>query len=258
MFRVLENIKVAEKHYMLSLEAAEVAAVASPGQFLHLRCPECPEPLLRRPISIHRCDREKGSVKLFFRVLGRGTALLARKRAGELVDVMGPLGRGFSLPDRGEKVLLIAGGMGVAPLFSLAREVKLSSDVEVTLYLGAPGAEQLFCLDEIAALGIRLLTATDDGSAGFKGTVLGLLRREAHSYSPDRVYACGPPAMLKGLAEYLRQNNINGQFSLEERMACGVGACLSCACKTKTPGGEIVNSHVCTDGPVFNVQDIVW
>lgn len=257
---VVRHEEVAAGHRLLCLEAPEIASLAVPGQFLHVRCSDGLDPILRRPLSIHYADRDRGRVCILYRVLGRGTSLLARRKPGEHVDLMGPLGRGYTLPAAGEKVAVIGGGVGAAPLFFLLGEIKKICGREaggVTVFLGAPNKDLLPGAGQIREMGFPLEIATDDGSAGLKGTVVDLFVAAAGDKGYDRIYACGPLPMLRALAGVVGPKQ-EAEASVEEHMGCGVGACLSCACKVRAGGGGGFRyAHVCTEGPVFNLRELV-
>ncbi|WP_027717202.1 dihydroorotate dehydrogenase electron transfer subunit [Desulfovirgula thermocuniculi] len=263
----MQNKKVGLDVYRMELFAPDVAAQARPGQFLHVsvhtkgRGSDCYDPLLRRPLSVHGVDVKRGAVALLYRVVGRGTALLARVKEGELLDVLGPLGRGFSLPPAGSRVVLVAGGMGVAPLYFLAEEL-LRFGHEVHFLAGARRLEELYLLGDLLALeekrpSFKPSFATDDGSYGFCGPVTGLLEVLLAAVKVDRAYACGPRQMLREAAGVLARFGVPGEVSLEERMGCGVGACLSCACRVREAGGFSYR-RVCADGPVFAAESVDW
>lgn len=255
MFRIIKHEEVAPGYRLMCLEAPEIASRAAPGQFLHVRCSGGIDPILRRPLSIHFADPERGRVYVLYRVSGKGTALLAGKRPGEEVDVMGPLGRGYTIPAPGESAAVIAGGIGVAPLFFLLGEIKrvcCRDIVKVPVFLGAATSVVLPAAVRIRDMGFPLYIATDDGSSGYKGTVLDLFKSEAGGRVFLRVYACGPAPMLKSLAEAVGPGP-EIEVSVEERMGCGVGACLSCACRVRSGG----YAHVCKDGPVFNLRELI-
>ncbi|RJQ27737.1 MAG: dihydroorotate dehydrogenase electron transfer subunit [Peptococcaceae bacterium] len=235
------------------LQAPEAAGRAGPGQFVHVRCGFSADPLLRRPLSVHDVDRGEGTLTLLYRVAGRGTALLAGLEPGAGISLMGPLGRGFSLPEADLRVALVAGGIGVAPLYFLLKEL-VSRNFFVHVLVGAQTAEDLLLEDDFQSFGGRASFATDDGSRGYKGRVTGLLEPLLASGDIDLVYACGPPAMLKRVAGLLTGAGVPGEVSLERHMGCGVGACLSCVCKVRSGAYR----RVCADGPVFPVEEVVW
>lgn len=261
----------------LTLQAEAVASNSRPGQFLHVRCGDTLDPLLRRPISIHAVDREKGEITLLYRVAGKGTALLSEKKEGERISLLGPLGRGFSMPAGTGGICVVAGGIGIAPLYFLLRELSRRK-IYAAAFLGAPTGRQLICADEIKELGHTVFPATDDGSAGFHGTVAELF--DLYSRIPadgcggggryagqpelpgkppfEMVYACGPKGMLKEVCEILSQANINGEIAFEERMGCGLGACLSCVCKTVDAERGFRYRRTCVDGPVFPAGEVIW
>lgn len=262
-FRILKNEETIPGHRLMIVDAPGISAAAAPGQFLHLRCSDSTDPLLRRPVSIHRVERDKGLTHMLYRVAGRGTTLLAGKMPGEYLDVMGPLGKGFTLPLPGERVAVVGGGIGAAPLFFLVEELikECPPNNKVAFLLGAASASQLPPAGVLHSPGLEVHTATDDGSAGYHGTVTALLESRINSGPEgfDRIYACGPAPMLRSLVRMAGSLGIPGQVSLEERMGCGVGACLSCACKIKDRSADgFLYKHACTDGPVFDMREVYY
>jgi len=249
---VLNAEKVAPDHYRLALHAPEVARAARPGQFVMVRCGFSWDPLLRRPFSVAGVDREAGTVTLLIRVAGRGTALLAGAAPGQALNLLGPLGRGFTLPAGGEFVVVIGGGMGLAPLLFLVREL-LARGCRVRVLAGARSRAYLFLPEP--APGCEVLVATEDGSAGRPGPVTVLLP----SVSPEvrRYYACGPREMLRAVAAEMDRRGLPGEVCLEERMACGVGACRGCVCRVRR-GGNVAYAAVCAEGPVFPAGEVCW
>ncbi|MGB9802787.1 dihydroorotate dehydrogenase electron transfer subunit [Desulfofundulus sp.] len=255
---VVQQEQVGTGQYRLTLSAPLIASSAAPGQFILVRCNDGLDPLLRRPLSIHGVNREKGQLFLLYQVKGRGTALLAAKRKGEQLKVMGPLGRGFTLLEPGRRVILVGGGIGVAPLVFLGQEL-VQRNNRVYLLLGARSAEQLPVEKGVYAVPFELSVATDDGSRGYHGPVTHLLEKMLATGGADMVYACGPRDMLRETALLLARYGVPGEFSLEERMGCGVGACLSCVCKTAGKGSEPFQyRRVCVEGPVIPVEQLVW
>lgn len=224
-------------------------SLAKPGQFLEIKISDGYEPLLRRPFSIHR--RRGKDIEIIYRIAGRGTEILSQRKVGEYLNVIGPLGNGFSILDS-QPSILVAGGMGVAPLVFLAEKLAKSKTL---VLLGAKTKRQILCEKEFRDLGCEVKVATDDGSRGFKGKVTDLLKHLLPTLSSQlsTIYACGPKLMLKEIALISKQYNIPAQVSLEEHMACGIGACLGCVVKTKDGF-----KRVCKEGPVFNADEIVW
>ena len=250
--RLIENRAVGPLIYRADLDAPEIAAQARPGQFVMVRVdgrtgPSL-DPLLRRPLSIHDVpDRKAGLVRLLYRKVGRGTALLAQARPGEAWDLFGPLGQGFPAVE-GPK-LLLGGGLGLAPLLFLARETAGQADGR--LRLGARNAAELVCLDDFKETGLELSIFTEDGSAGEKGLVTKGLAEELKS-RPATIFACGPEAMLKAVAGLAADQGLACYLSLERRMACGLGACLGCAVEDSAGG----YARVCQEGPVFEASGV--
>ncbi len=239
-------------HFRLRLRPARPLR-AEPGQFVMLRVGEGIDPLLRRPFSIHRTDPgETGEFEILFRVVGRGTRLLSRLRAGDRVDALGPLGQGFRTD--AEHPVLVGGGVGVAPLLFLTERL-LEQGRRPLLLLGARTDRDLLCHQDFTCLAVPCRVATEDGSAGEPGLVTGLLDRALDEAAPGTaVYACGPPAMLAAVAGRCRRAGVPCQVSLEAHMACGVGACLGCV----VPGTDEPYLRVCREGPVVDANRVDW
>jgi len=228
--------------YLLWLEAPQVAAEAKPGQFVMVGCGE--DTVLPRPLSIHQRDGNK--IALLFTVVGKGTAWLSQREAGDKVDIFGPLGNGFSISPSSHNLLLVAGGNGVAPIYFLAQEA-LKKKYSVRLLYGTADRKRYPISPEI-----KLVSATEDGSVGHHGMVTELL--PAHIDWADQVFACGPLAMDKDMAaNYPQLRNKPVQTSLEVRMGCGRGVCYGCTIKTRSG-----LKRVCEHGPVFDLNDILW
>ncbi|HZK18895.1 MAG TPA: dihydroorotate dehydrogenase electron transfer subunit [Clostridia bacterium] len=259
--QVRENREVAPEVYRMSIHVPVISHTARPGQFLHIRVDDSFDPLLRRPISINGVGREEGLVFLLYRVVGSGTQRLSEKKSGQNVDVLGPLGNGFTLqnPTRGATLALIAGGMGIAPLNFLLEELK-DSRSDVLVFLGAQTKESILGEAGMAKMGYTPRVATDDGSFGYRGPVTDLFKESLNDRTTGFAYACGPPAMLRQVSVILQKHNIPGEISLEERMGCGLGACLSCVCKIKDPNsaGGFTYQRACTEGPVFPVGEVLF
>ena len=236
--------------WLLWLDAPSVAEVAKPGQFVMVRCGEGHDPLLRRPLGIHRVDNT-GGVALLFGVVGRGTAWLSQRAPGDSVDLMGTLGSFFLMKPATKRLLLLAGGIGFTPLAFMA-EMWIKEDRDVTLLMGARSARWLYPTSDLPK-GIAIVTVTEDGSEpdGRMGLVTQIVSEFAGQ--ADQVFACGPPAMYQSMARLDCLKGKSVQVSLEERMACGVGACYGCTVKTRNGPKQ-----VCQDGPVFDMADIVW
>jgi len=256
VIKVEFNKRVATDTFFMGFRCPEIAASSRPGQFIMLRVRPGVEPLLRRPFSI--CGIQgKDLVCILYRVVGLGTAILSEARNGESMSVMGPLGRDFELPERDKKVLLVAGGIGVAPIIFLAQVMK-GRDVE--FMTGFTSSSEIIETGQVSDPSIRMSVATDDGTAGYAGTVTDLLKRYLDQ-NPNRsycLYSCGPLQMLKSVVSTAIDRDIPCQVSMESAMACGLGACQGCAVKAFSREGEIHYHHVCKDGPVFPAHLIDW
>lgn len=246
---VLENRRLNDTTFSLLLEAGELAAQAEAGQFVNIKCGS--GLLLRRPISICDVDKEKNTLRVVFEIRGEGTAWLSRLPAGHRADVLGPLGHGYQLPEG--KVLVVGGGIGVPPMLYTARCAG-----KAVAALGFRSQDKVILTQEFEDCCETVRIISDDGSTGRKGFV-NVLVQELLAEDPEikGVLACGPKPMLKTVAEAAAQAGIPCQVSMEERMGCGLGACLVCACKIKSADGEHYK-HVCKDGPVFKAEEVCW
>ncbi|MEW6171083.1 MAG: dihydroorotate dehydrogenase electron transfer subunit [Candidatus Omnitrophota bacterium] len=260
--KIVSNSKIKNNYFKMVLEPKNISINAKPGQFLELMVSDQFDPLLRRPFSIHRIENKK--ITILYEVLGRGTQILLQRKSGEYLDVIGPLGNGFNIESKiknqKSKIILVAGGMGVAPLVFLAeRLAKLktqNSKLKTLVLIGAKTKNHLLCEKEFKNFGCEVQISTDDGSMGFKGKATDLLKNLLRATSDERrttVFACGPKPMLKEIAIISEKYDIKAQISLEAYMACGFGACLGCVAKTRE-GYKMV----CSDGPVFEAKEILW
>jgi dihydroorotate dehydrogenase electron transfer subunit len=249
-YPILENKKISQQYYRLSLKAPELAKAVRPGQFIHIKVSDGLEPLFRRPFSVFRA--QKSIVEIFYEPVGKGTRLLAAKKPGECVDVVGPLGVPFTLPDKKvQQIVFIAGGVGVAPFMIFSDVLKEHPAEKILLYGGRTKAHT-FSLTEFKKNGFKIFISTDDGSVGVKGRVSELFSKI--TISPmTRIYTCGPRPMMAVVQGFAKENKLLGEGSMEEVMACGLGACLGCSIPT-TKGYRTV----CHDGPVFALEELVF
>lgn len=247
---VLSNQAVGEDLWEMELFAPKMAPLCEPGQFVQVRVGEQIAPLLRRPISIY--DADDGVIRLLYRVVGSGTEILSEKKAGNKISLQGPLGKGFHLSKSPEEVLLVGGGVGIAPLLLLARRQRERGS-EVTVVYGAANRAQVVGEKHFLDLGVKFLVSTMDGSYGVQGMVTDILQ-----FLPlgnmRRIYTCGPEPMMKAVTLWARQKGLKGEVSMEANMACGVGACLGCACKLNE--NDTNYKKVCKDGPVFSMDEV--
>ena len=239
--------KLTDDIYSLWLNAGEMAVAAKPGQFVSIYSKDHSR-MLPRPISICEIDRKNQALRLVYRIAGEGTKEFSLLQAGDRIDVLGPLGNGYTMKDK--KAILVAGGIGIPPMLQLAKELK----VEMTIVLGYRNND-LFLKDDFEGLG-KIVIATEDGSVGTKGNVLDAIRAEG--VTGDVIYSCGPTPMLRALKAYAEEAGIEAQISLEERMACGIGACLACVCQSKEVDhhSNVHNKRICKDGPVFDSREV--
>lgn len=231
----------------LVLLAPQLASLAQPGQFVHIRVGNTADPLLRRPISICQADAKAGTITLVYRIAGRGTEMLAQARAGhDQVNCLGPLGHGFSL--NAKRPLLVGGGMGLAPLVYVAQHY---CPQPISIIMGGRNKQELYWEELFASLCENIHITTNDGSLGRQGVTVDMLPELLETNQFDMVYACGPRPMLAGVVNVAKEFGIPCEVSLEEHMACGIGACLVCTCDTVQG-----RKKVCSDGPVFRGQDV--
>ncbi len=239
IFTVKSNGNIAKDIYKMVLEG-DTAAITAPGQFINIALDGF---YLRRPISV--CDFDSDTVTIIYKTVGRGTRYMSTLGSGARLDVLSGLGNGFDVAAGGEKPLLIGGGVGVPPMFRLAKEL-CAAGRQVSVILGFNTAADVFCADEFRALGAQVHITTADGSVGTKGFVTDAMRGMEYTYT----YACGPEPMLRAVYAAAQTS---GQYSFEERMGCGFGACMGCSCKTKYG-----NKRICKDGPVLVKEEIIW
>ena len=252
----LREVRSWGDYFHFSVSAPEVGREARPGQFVMVKVAEGPAPLLRRPLSIH--DAGAGGIELFFKVAGQGTEILSRKKRGDRLDIIGPLGKGFTVAAamKGATAYLVGGGRGIAPLYFLARELAKAGTRPIVFYGGRSLAE-IPLRDRFEKAGIKCLCSTDDGSYGFAGFVTELAGLEMAKAKPAIVCACGPDPMMRALAAIAAKLGVPAEFSLESVMGCGIGACWGCVHRIKSESGDGW-VKICEEGPVFPGERILW
>ncbi|WP_170291546.1 dihydroorotate dehydrogenase electron transfer subunit [Heliobacterium mobile] len=258
---LLDQEQIQPGFFRMILSVPEVARRAEPGQFVQIRVNNGLDPLLPRPISLHDIDPLKGTITLLYHSAGKGTRILATAAAGQELPLWGPLGKGWKMTEPEENYLpvYVAGGIGIAPLLPLAAAWSRREEPGILLY-GARSTGQVMTVEGFKDLGVDVQVATEDGSLGMTGRVTDLLERSPWGERRPLLYVCGPKPMLKAVHKMAESKGWACQISLEERMCCGLGACLSCVCKTKAKaaGKAWTHSKVCTDGPVFWSGEVVW
>ncbi|MGN0643150.1 MAG: dihydroorotate dehydrogenase electron transfer subunit [Huintestinicola sp.] len=251
MYPIIKKTALAKEIYDMTIYCPEIAAVAKCGQFVNIKAEGF---MLRRPISICGIDTEKGTLRIVFEVRGKGTKELSQMSEGDMIDIVAPLGgRGFTLLENDKKAVIIGGGIGNPPMLPLAEHYGRNAVV----ISGFRNASAVILQEDLKASGAETILCTDDGTAGRKGFVTDALAEILASEKPDIIYACGPSVMLKRIVEAARSAGVKCEVSLEERMGCGVGACLVCACRTIRDGEEYY-AHVCKDGPVFDSEEVIF
>lgn len=263
--RVVSNTAAQAGHYLMSLRLPPAFETPLPGQFVMIRLKDRTDMLLARPFSVSGFERDaQGSrIEILYRVAGRGTRLFSQLDSGHNLDIGGPLGRPFEIPPDVKNLILVSGGVGVAPLRYLLAGLQTQRTIcapRIDFYMGAKTADELPDPDAMRSWCDDLRICTDDCTMGHPGRVTEPLEKELESYSPTDtlICACGPLGMIRRLSEILARHPIPCQVSLEERMACGIGACLGCAVAVRGQNGERLYQRVCREGPVFHLRDILW
>ena len=262
---ILKNEEIQENCFLMKVKLASSFGDPLPGQFVMIRIAGLNDPFLSRPISIYSFSRGKNYclIELLFRVVGKGTQILAGLIKGSQVEIHGPLGNGFEISTVKENIVFIAGGIGIAPLSLLIEHLYRIADLSpsaMTVYLGAQRASAIVGLDKLQKLCRNINICTDDGTLGSKSLVTQAFQKDMKKFPPANtvIYACGPKEMLKSLVKILNKSKFSCQVSLEERMACGTGACMGCSVAIKDQKGVLDYKRVCADGPVFDLQNIIW
>ncbi|HZW49828.1 MAG TPA: dihydroorotate dehydrogenase electron transfer subunit [Bacillota bacterium] len=256
---VIENQRLKANYWMLTLEDQALTGLMQPGQFLNIRLNGLHDPLLRRPMSIHSINAKTGRFEVLYQVVGRGTETLSDIKPGECLEILAPLGSGFPLPleqaTSDQQIALIAGGIGIAPLYAFA-QVLAEKGYCLTVYYGCRSQVDLLVLNELKQLGIAVVVVTEDGSCGRKGYVTTNLQEILLKQNVKAIYACGPMPMLKALKQETQGMGIPVWLSLEAHMACGLGACLGCTIRLKTLEGGWRYALMCQEGPVISAEEV--
>lgn len=256
--KVLSNKMLIPEHYKMEIYSPKTSSSAKPGQFIHIKTGKTTSPLLRRPISIYINDKKRGIISILYKTVGTGTSLLTEYKPNDTIDIIGPLGNGFPMGDEQNHIAIVGGGVGIAPLVFLALEAR-QLNKKVIFIQGAPCKRTLIDVQELKDAGCIIETATDDGSAGFRGFPTELLKKYLEKEHLDAVYSCGPTPMLKTIKKISLEYKIQTYISLEQKMGCGIGACLGCVCRVLVGGIQgATYKRVCKDGPVFPAEVVVF
>lgn len=258
IYKVVSNEKLSPRFYRLTFKAPAIKKDVQPGQFVHIRVSDGMEPFFRRPFSVYRA---KNNIEVFYEVVGPGTKIMSEMKKGDSIDVLGPVGTPFTTPAKTTKQLvMVAGGIGIAPFLLLTDFIKNRSGAyrdapmpEMILMYGGRTRGHVYPMKEFKENGCKMMVATDDGSVGTKGRVSKLFEKIDWDSETTEVLTCGPHAMMAAVQDFAKKKNIKGQAACEEVMACALGACLGCSIKT-TKGFKTV----CYDGPVFDLQEIIF
>lgn len=252
--KIMKKRVIAPKTIDLYLASKEISNLAKPGQFVSIKCTDSKDLILRRPFSICDSNPDKGLFRIIFQVRGKGTEKLMRYKEGDILDILGPLGNSFEIDKKYKNIIIAGGGIGVFPMLFLA---KRSLSENITICLGFKNKEMMVLKEEFEGIADELKIATDNGTFGYRGYVTELVMDSLND-NVDIVYTCGPKRMMSKIKNMCINENIKSQFCLEERMGCGIGACLVCACKIKKKDSDdYMYSHVCKDGPVFWGNEVI-
>lgn len=258
--RVLDVKNLVGSIYLMRFSCPEIAHIVEPGQFVNIKVNSEYTPFLRKPFSICRRNKEQGWLEIVWKIVGKGTQILAEFKPGRMLNVIGPLGKGFSLPPKTEVAFLVGGGLGVAPLPFLCEEL-LKQQYRVEVFLGARSANEISLVDLFRESGVEVFLSTEDGSLGEKGLVTEILLTRLHSFRSlhqMHLFSCGPTGFLKAMMKLTDELSIEGQVSIETMMGCGFGICMGCPVRVrdgKSGGG--LYKLTCIDGPVFNAREIL-
>ena len=262
---IVINERIKSLYFLLEIDCPTIANQIKPGQFVMLKFSDDRTPLLRRPFSVYKVSpsqhpviRRKGRVSILYKKVGKGTQKMTEFRKGQRVNLIGPLGNGFTFPPfpSPSNIILIGGGVGIVSLHLLAGLLKTET---LFVFIGGRTRHDILCVEDFKKLNAKVFIATEDGSLGFQGTVIDLFltqKKKIRSNEPHYLYSCGPIKMLKELAKTIPSHGFICQASFETRMGCGFGACWGCVIKTKDP--QTPYRRACKEGPVFNLEDIVW
>ncbi|MEW5910346.1 MAG: dihydroorotate dehydrogenase electron transfer subunit [Thermodesulfobacteriota bacterium] len=254
------NAEVRPAYYRMGVKCGEAFQNASPGQFVMLAAGDGYDPLLPRPFSIHRVrmpEEKVEGVEILYKKVGRGTSRMSLLKRGDPIRILGPLGNGFHIPERPGRIFVVAGGIGVAPLFFLVEKLltRGTDPNAVYVFIGGRTRDDILCFQEFNRMGVHVVIATDDGSAGDPCLVSQPVEIAAEENPPDLIFSCGPKGMLDCVARMAERLDIACQVSIETDMACGIGACMGCAVNGSEKDRYF---HVCTDGPVFDSRRLDW
>ena len=254
---VISNEPVAENHYLLRCSCPEIAANARPGQFIHVLIPQGSGLLLRRPFTIYTVEGDQ--ISMLYQLIGEGTTVLSSLKWGDFIRVLGPLGNTFEISPIPNPAIIVGGGAGIASLMLLAAALR-NAGVHTLGLVGSMNQARLLSVADLKTLGVETHVATDDGSIGHHGFVTELLTDilETHDLRNPIIYACGPDGMLRAVTKIALDYSIPTQLAMENRMGCALGVCLGCVCKVQMPAGGFEYQRVCTEGPVFNAENIIW
>lgn len=245
--KIISNDKIGPDVFKMVIKSDYISEKSKPGQFINIKCSPGIDTVLRRPISICSIDKNAGTFEIVYQIRGKGTEILSHLSEGDYLDFIGPVGNSFDIYNSRNRIAVVGGGIGIFPLLYVLKESK--SPVKKA-FIGFRNKEFVVLEEEFKKYSTHLYISTDDGSYGYKGFITDLLAKSLEKNEVDIIYTCGPVPMMKKVAEAAEKHGVKCQLSMEERMGCGIGACLVCACKVKY-GEDWEYGHVCSDGPVF-------
>jgi len=249
---VIEQFNFGNNYYRINIKAPQIAKNAKPGQFVMLSIWKNRDPFLKRPFSFYKIDSKAGTFDILYKKIGKGTQIMAKSKAGDLVELIGPLGNGFKIPENIKNIAIVARGIGIAPLMPLILEIK-KKGIGIYAFLSAQTVNLLLCNNEIELISKKVFYTTDDGTKGIKGIVTNFLGRVLEEEVINAVYVCGSKRLTKHIRNLQKKYNFLAFVSLEEHMACGIGACKGCVRITKNG-----YKRVCKEGPVFPVEEVIF
>ncbi|MFB5664116.1 dihydroorotate dehydrogenase electron transfer subunit [Alteribacillus sp. HJP-4] len=256
LLKVLSNVQVSARYWHMTLDTSRVQETIKPGQFFHVRCSDEYTPFLRRPFSIYLINKEERTIEFLYLVKGEGTAALTKKESGDTVDLFGPAGKGFQIPEHAKEILLLARGVGIATLAALAQEASFQG-VHCTAVLSARSKDDLLAADMLKAFGTKVYPVTEEEQTSDVESVERLMHQKMKEKKIDAIYTCGSKRLSKLAQRFADHYNLPGEIALEEHMGCAMGACFACVCDIEEDDGSHKSVRVCIDGPVFPLKKVV-
>lgn len=255
--KIIANENINNGFYNLVIQCPYIAENCTPGQFAMLDIGKNHVPYIRRPLAIAAIEREDGTVRFIYKLVGNGTHSLSEMERGSEFTIIGPLGNGYTVPPKDSRVLLVAGGIGITSIMCILQLLR-ELDCKTYLAMGSRDKNGLLCMEEVQNMCTELCVSTEDGTVGYHGMITPVVEELISKHKFDIAYMCGPESMMKFVSPVIFNAGIHCEVSMERRMGCGIGVCVGCSCKLNDPQKGLIQKRVCKEGPVFNAQEVVW